>query len=243
MPEPAMMEERRVAVVTGANRGLGFETSRQLGARGLKVIVTSRDGLEGKASADKLHSEGLDVAYQPLDVLRAGSIARLHDFVADSFGRLDVLVNNAAIFPEYHGEHATVLQCETELLRENLEVNSFAPLRLIQVLLPLMRRNGYGRIVNLSTGYARFSALRETYPAYRLSKVALNALTRMIAAETADENILVNCVDPGWTRTRMGGDRAPATPEDSAAAIVEAALLPDDGPSGRFLHHGEAVDW
>lgn len=238
-----MTEERRVAVVTGANRGLGFETARQLAQRDIKVIVTSRDGLMGKAAADKLQSEGLDVAFQPLDVLRADAVIRLREFLENAFGRLDILINCAGTFPEIDDPDTGVLDADLDTLRRCLETNTFGSLRLIQELLPLMRPLDYGRVVNVSSGYARLSRMGRGYPGYRLSKAALNALTTMVAAETADENILVNAVDPGWARTRLGGAGATHSPESAAGAIVAAATLPDDGPRGRFLHHGEVLDW
>lgn len=236
-------ESRPVAVVTGANRGLGFEASRQLARLGYRVVITSRDGLLGKAAADKLHGEGLEAGYQPLDVTRDDSIIRLREFLENAFGRLDVLVNNAGIFPERDGASGRILEVDGDVILGNLEVNAFGPLRVTQEVLPLMRRHAYGRIVNVSTGYARLSRMGADFPAYRLSKAALNALTAMLAAETRDENILINAVDPGWASTRMGGEAAPSTPSEAAGWIVAAATLGDDGPRGRLLHHGAVVDW
>jgi NAD(P)-dependent dehydrogenase (short-subunit alcohol dehydrogenase family) len=237
---------QRVAVITGANRGLGFETARQLGRLGYRVVVTSRDGLLGKAAADKLQSESLETGYQPLDVTRDESIIRLREFLENAFGRLDVLINNAGIFPERSREDArglTIMDVDGDTLRASLEVNTLGPLRVTQELLPLMRRHGYGRVVNVSSGYGRLAGMAADYPAYRLSKSALHAVTRMFAAETSGEDILVNAVDPGWAQTRMGGSQAKYTPPEAAKWIVDAALLPPDGPRGRLLHQGRPVDW
>ncbi len=241
-----MDQRQRIAVVTGANRGLGFETARQLGRMGYRVMVTSRDGLLGKAAADKLQSESLESGYQPLDVTRDDSIIRLREFLENAFGRLDVLVNNAGIFPERSregGGSMSVMDVDGETLRASLEVNTLGPLRVTQELLPLMRRHGYGRVVNVSSGYGRLVGMAADYPAYRLSKAALHAVTRLFSAETSGEDILVNAVDPGWAQTRMGGKQAKNTPAEAARWIVDAAMLASDGPRGRLLHHGEPVDW
>ncbi|MFB4204928.1 3-oxoacyl-[acyl-carrier-protein] reductase FabG [wastewater metagenome] len=242
-----MSEPERVALITGGNRGIGFETARQLARAGIKPVLTSRDGLLGKAAADKLQSEGLDVAYHPLDVTRETSIQGLMDFIANAFDRVDVLVNNAGIFPEHAPSDGTpapgILEVDRATLDEHLAVNAYGPLRLAQAIVPIMRRHGYGRIVNVTSGYAQFSRMGRGYPAYRFSKSGLNAITRLLAAETDGENILVNAVDPGWVRTRMGGGQANTSPQEAAARVVEAACLPDGSPTGALLRHGEAVAW
>lgn len=237
---------QRVALVTGANRGLGFETARQLAGRGYKTILTSRDGLAGKAAADKLQSEGLDVAHQPLDVTREDSIRRLAEFLDNAFGGLHVLINNAGIQPEADVDHpqaASVFSSQLDNLRAAAETNVFGPLMLCQKLVPLMRRQHYGRIVNVSTGMAQLSDMGGGYPAYRLSKTALNALTRILAAETRGENILVNAVCPGWVKTRMGGPNANRSPAEAVAGIIWAATLDENGPSGGFFRDGEPIPW
>lgn len=240
-----MNEAQRVAVVTGANRGLGFAVSRQLAQHGVHVVLTSRDGLQGKAAVDKLQAEGLDVSLLPLDLDRDETLVRLRDQLAEQRGRLDILVNNAGIFPELdaRGGDPGLLEVPREMLERALATNALAPLRLGQLLLPLMRRHDYGRIVNVSSGYGQLARMGRGYPAYRLSKAALNAVTCQFAAETRDENILVNAVDPGWVQTRMGGGQAPTPEEEAAGWVVRAALLEDSGPSGRFLRRGEPVDW
>ncbi|HET8700649.1 MAG TPA: SDR family NAD(P)-dependent oxidoreductase [Nitrococcus sp.] len=243
-----MIENRRIALVTGANRGLGLETARQLARRGYKTVLTSRDALQGKAAADKLQSEALDVGYHPLDVTRAQSMQRLAEFLDNAFGRLDVLINNAGIFPEQalaHGARSApgILEMPLESLRENLQTNAFGPLRLIQLIVPLMRRHGYGRIVNISSGYGQLARMGRGFPAYRMSKAMLNVTTCLVAAELESENIKINSVDPGWVRTRMGGTQASHSPAEAAEWVLEAATLPDTGPSGVFLKHGHPADW
>lgn len=243
-----MTENRRIALITGANRGLGLETARQLARRGYKTVLTSRDGVQGKAAADKLQGEALDVGYHPLDVTRAESMQRLAEFLDNAFGRLDVLINNAGIFPEQalaQGARSapSILEVPLESLRENLQTNAFGPLRLIQLIVPLMRRHDYGRIVNISSGYGRLARMERGFPSYRVSKAMLNVITCLVAAELESENIKINSVDPGWVRTRMGGTQASYSPAEAAEWVVEAATLSDDGPSGVFLKHGYPVDW
>lgn len=242
-----MNEARRVAVITGANRGLGFETGRQLARLDYQVVLTSRDALAGKAAADKLQSEGVAVVCHPLDISREDSIVRFAAYVERQFGRVDVLINNAGIFAEYDPEGRSpgpgLLEVRLKSLREHLETNALGALRLTQAILPLMRHHGYGRIVNLSTGYGQMQRMGRGFPAYRLSKAALNTITRMFAAETEGENILVNAVDPGWTRTRMGGPHARYSPAEAARWVIEAATFDDDGPSGRFLRAGQPIEW
>jgi len=241
-----MNEARRVAVVTGANRGIGFETARQIARLGYKVVVTSRDGLQGKAAADKLQSEALDVGYHPLDVTRPESVRRVVEFLENAFGRADVLVNNAGVFPEIaleNGRGQSIMEVDLEMVRTSLETNALGTLQVTRALVPLMRRNGYGRIVNLSTGYAQLTNMGGRFVGYRMSKAGVNVLTRVFAGELADENILVNSVDPGWVRTRMGGPNATRSTAEAAEGIVWAATLPDDGPTGGFFKAGEAIPW
>ena len=243
-----MTENRRIAVITGANRGLGLETARQLARRGYKAVLTSRDAVQGKAAADKLQGEALDVGYHPLDVTRADSVQRLTEFLDNAFGRLDILINNAGIFPEQalaQGARGapSVLEMPLESLRENLQTNTLGALRLIQTFVPIMRRRDYGRIVNISSGYGQLARMERGFPAYRLSKAMLNVITCLVAAELESENIKVNSVDPGWVRTRMGGAQATYSPAEAAEWVVEAATLSDDGPSGAFLKHGQPTDW
>lgn len=241
-----MTPEARIALVSGSNRGIGLETCRQLARHGLTVILTSRDGTTGKAAADKLVSEGLRVVYRPLDVCRDDSIRKLLAFLRSEFGRLDVLINNAAIFPERTLPKSAASELATldpEILRSTLETNLYGPLRLIQQALPLMRKGGYGRIVNVSAGLGRVSELGAGYPAYRISKAALNALTRIAAAESPCDNILINAVDPGGAPTRLGSTDNARSVAEAAAGIVWAATLRAGAPSGVLFRDGQTIAW
>ena len=237
------MPNQPVAVVTGAYRGLGLETCRQLAARRHTVILTARREREGRAAAERLRAEGLDVAFHLLDVTDEQSIAQLAAFVRDTFGRLDVLVNNAGIFPDPTpgSGRESVFDARLETVRRGLETNTLAPLRLCQALIPLMR--GRGRVVNVSSGMGQLSEMNGGCPGYRLSKTALNALTRILADELGATGIKVNSVCPGWVRTDMGGPEATLSVEEGAAGILWAATLPDDGPSGGFFRNREPIPW
>lgn len=240
---------RPVAVVTGANRGLGYETARQLAARGYRVVVTSRHRTAGELALERLSAAGGDgeVVYQPLDVTRPDSIGELGAFVQSRCGRLDALINNAGVLLDGHGlDDATgssVFAASLESLRTTFETNVHGPLLLAQEFVPLMRKRGYGRIVNVSSGMGQLAEMGGHWPAYRMSKCALNALTRILADETAGSGILVNAVCPGWARTDMGGPKAERAPETAVNGIVWAATLPADGPSGGFFRDGQPIPW
>lgn len=241
---------RRVALVSGSSRGLGLEAARQLAEAGLRVVVTGRDGLAGKAAADKLASDGLEVLYRPLDVEREDSVHAIAEFIESepALGRIDVLVNNAGLCRGLDTEAQTdtaptILDAPEGALRGSLDAGCLGALRLSRALLPLMRRGGYGRIVNLSSRAGRIQGMDGRHPGYSLAMLALNALTRMLAAQLESEPILVNAVDPGYRPTPSEHSReAPPPLAEAAAEVVWAATLPDDGPSGRLLRQRQAVE-
>jgi NAD(P)-dependent dehydrogenase (short-subunit alcohol dehydrogenase family) len=241
----AMNTDRKIAVVTGANRGLGLETCRQLAQLSLTVILTSRDPAKGQAAADKLRAEGLDVVFHPLDVTNAGSVARLGEFIANEYGRIDVLVNNAGVFLDPIGDSdpsaSSVFRADIDTLRTTMDTNLYGPLRVCQALIPLM--HGSGRVVNVSSGMGQLSEMNGCCPGYRFSKTALNALTRILADELQNTEIKVNSVCPGWVRTDMGGPNATRPVEEGAATIVWLATLADDGPSGGFFRDKQPIPW
>jgi NAD(P)-dependent dehydrogenase (short-subunit alcohol dehydrogenase family) len=231
----------RVALVTGGNRGIGYEICRQLAKHGLGIVLTARDAAKGKAAAKALHQEGLEVEFHRLDVTSCRSIRSCVAAVAERRGRIDVLVNNAGIMIDPRGSR--FLDSNLDAYRDTLEANLFGPLQLAQAVVPLMKANRYGRIVNLSSGMGQLSEMAAGSPAYRISKTAINALTRILAAEFKDSNILANSMCPGWVRTGMGGDSAPRTPEQAADTAVWLATLPDDGPTGGFFRDHQAIAW
>ncbi len=238
------MAVTRTALVSGANRGIGFEIVRQLARLGVLAVIGARDPKDGVAAAEKLQSEGLDVPVVALDVDREGSAAEAVAEVKRLYGRLDILVNNAAILiDEPGGFKASLFDLKAETVRRTMDTNLIGPIRLIQAAAPLMREQEYGRIVNLSSGAGQLAEMGSGYPAYRMSKTALNALTRIAAAELGGGNIKVNAMCPGWVRTEMGGANAERSPEEGADTAVWLATLPDDGPTGGFFRDRKPIAW
>jgi NAD(P)-dependent dehydrogenase (short-subunit alcohol dehydrogenase family) len=227
----------RVALVSGANRGIGREIARQLVEQGYKVVVGSRDLAKGEAVAEEL-GEGATAVQ--LDVTDDESVRAAVSFVEHDFGRLDVLVNNAGVTDGWSGGAA---DADFDSVKEVLDTNLFGSWRLAKAALPVMRPNGYGRIVNVSSGMGQLSDMGGHSPGYRVSKTGLNALTRMLTAELGNENILVNSVCPGWVRTDMGGANARRSVEQGADTPVWLATLPDDGPTGGFFRDREPIPW
>ena len=240
-----MKTAKRVAVVTGANRGIGFETCRQLARRGFNVVLAARDGAKGEPAARRLREEGLDVDFAPLDVTDDESVRRFAQGLEKTHGRVDVLVNNAGIMLDGKGgsgpDAASVLKAKVETLRRTMEVNVYGALSVTQALLPLMPRDG-ARIINVSSGMGQLSEMNGGWPAYRISKAALNALTRIFADELKDTDIRVNSVCPGWVKTDMGGPNAERTPEKGAETIVWLATEPSV-PTGGFFRDKKPIAW
>jgi NAD(P)-dependent dehydrogenase (short-subunit alcohol dehydrogenase family) len=232
----------KVAVVTGGNRGLGLEACRQLARAGAKVILASRDPEKGEAAASTLRGEGLDVTAYPLNVTDAASIGRLAAFIEQKLGRLDILVNNAGVFMDSSdADEASVLRSDPAIVRRTFETNTLGPMMVAQALIPLM--HGNGRVVNVSSGMGQLDEMEGGFPGYRLSKAALNALTRILADELKDTGVKVNSVCPGWVRTDIGGPNAPRTPEQGVETIVWLARLPDSGPTGGFFRDKQPIPW
>lgn len=240
-----MTDQSPIAVISGASRGLGLETCRQLGQRGYRVLLTARDDGRGKAAAAALHDEGLKVKFYPLDVTDAESVQALAGRLEREVGRLDVLVNNAGVFldpmPPEDPSASSVFRADIATVRYSMEANAYGPLRLCQALIPLMR--GRGRVVNVSSGMGQLSEMNGCCPGYRFSKAAINVLTRILADELRDTSIKVNSVCPGWVRTDMGGPNADRSVEEGADTIVWLATLPDDGPSGGFFRDRKPIPW
>jgi NAD(P)-dependent dehydrogenase (short-subunit alcohol dehydrogenase family) len=236
-----MAAAERIALVTGGNRGIGFEISQALAQRGLAVVLTARDATQGKAAVKTLHDKGLEVEFQRLDVTSCRSIRACVASVAERRGRIDVLVNNAGVLLDPRGSR--FLDSKLDAYRDTLETNFFGPLQLAQSVVPLMKANRYGRIVSLSSGLGQLEEMGTGTPAYRVSKTALNALTRILAAEFRESNILANSMCPGWVKTGMGGDHAPRTAAEGADTAVWLATLPDDGPTGGFFRDRKAIPW
>jgi NAD(P)-dependent dehydrogenase (short-subunit alcohol dehydrogenase family) len=234
------MASQRVAVVTGGNRGIGLEVCRQLAATGLKVVLTARDGAKARLAAAELSRERLSVVPYALDVTDPAAANGLVAFVEGGLGQVAVLVNNAGVFLDQEQGGVDV---PMSIVRETLETNLLGAWKLAQALIPAMKRNRYGRIVNVSSGMGAMSEMAGGYSAYRISKASLNALTRILADELRGTNVLVNAVCPGWVQTEMGGPRAPRPVAEGADSIVWLATLPDGGPSGQFFRDRRQIPW
>ncbi len=244
------MTEKRIALVTGANRGMGLATAEALALRGYRVVMVGRDAEQIRDAAQVLNAGGSSVEAFVADITDDDAVSRLSQHLTDKHGRLDVLVNNAGVILE-HGtgkdpSATSVFHVPLTLIRDTLEINTLGALRLIRIAVPLMQRHGYGRIVNVSSGMGALSDMDGRWPGYRLSKTGLNALTRIVHAELAQSGghgIKINSVCPGWVRTDLGGPHAPKSIAEGIAGIVWAATLPESGPSGGFFRDGKPIDW
>jgi NAD(P)-dependent dehydrogenase (short-subunit alcohol dehydrogenase family) len=225
-----------VAVVTGGNRGIGFEVCRQLAERGFRVVLGSRDLEAGERAVQTLSR---DVVVRQLDVSDEDSVREAAAWVGESLGGADVVINNAAILYDTSNRGATV---DLDVVREGLQTNLFGPWRMAQAFLELLRASDHPRIVNGSSEGGSLASMGGGAPTYSVSKAALNALTRILAAELRSDGILVNSVCPGWTETDMGGPGGRPVSE-GAAGVVWAATLPDDGPTGGFFRDGRSLPW
>lgn len=235
----------RTAIVTGANRGVGRGVVKKLAALGYRTILTSRNERKGQQTQAEIKTElgaGLagELVYRQLDVTVPESIQRLHDFVVTEYGAADVLVNNAAVLLDQCGR---LLQTPLDTFRATLETNLYGPLLLCQTFLPLMLERNYGRVVNVSSGAGQIGEMLNDMTAYRLSKIALNGLTLMLADSVKGTNVLVNAGCPGWVRTEMGSPEAPRSIDEGAESIVWLATLPDSGPHGGFFRDGQQIPW
>ena len=245
-----MAQTKKVALITGANKGLGYEMAKQLAQAGVKVVVAARDTAKGEAAVEKLKHEGLDVEFLKLDVTDKEDFPKAAEFIESKFGKLDILINNAGISAD--GLAGTSVSATTEhSLRTTFETNFFAPIFLTQALLPLLKKSDAGRIVNMSSilGSQTFHATPGSpiYDfkalSYDASKAALNSFTIHLAYELKDTNIKVNSAHPGWVKTDMGTDAAPMELPEGAKTGVALALLDQDGPTGGFFHLGKPLPW
>jgi len=239
----------KIALITGANKGIGFETARQLAKTGVHVIVAARSQAKADEAAAALKAEGLTVEALALDVTDAASIAAAAAAVTANHGRLDILINNAGVMIDEAGKR--VSEQTLDIWRSTFDTNVFGVIAVTQAFLPLLHKSSAGRIVNLSsilgsnTLHATPGSPIYDYkvPAYNVSKTALNGWTVQLAYELRDSNIKVNAAHPGHVQTDMGGASAPMAIVDGAKTSVQLALLPADGPNGGYFHMGEALPW
>ncbi|MGH8516534.1 MAG: SDR family oxidoreductase [Panacagrimonas sp.] len=241
--------DRKIALVTGANKGIGLETVRQLANQGVQVILASRDAGKGQEAAASLVSQGLPVEYLQLDVTDSSGIARAASEVEQRHGRLDVLVNNAGVFVEKLDRPPSEQTMES--WRRTFDANVFGLIEVTNTFLPLLRKSKSARIVNVSSRLGSITDQSDPgspyydfkVPAYNVSKSAVNAWTVQLAHELRNTKIKVNTIHPGHVKTDMGGAGASMEVVDGARTSVELALIADDGPNGGFFHLGERLPW
>ncbi len=246
-----MENTKKVAFISGANRGIGFETAKNLAAAGVAVVLGARDLQKGQAAAKQLQALGYEAVAVQYDADQANTVDTVYDLIQKQYGKLDILVNNAGISEEQLMGHNNSSSVSLEVLQHTFHVNLFAVIILTQKLLPLLQRSVAGRIVNLSSilGSLTLHSM-ENSPidpaksfAYNASKTALNSYTVHLAHALKGTSIKVNSAHPGWVKTELGGEHAPMEIEDSYKTSVALALLAQDGASGGFFHQGETLPW
>lgn len=244
------MDDKEIALITGANKGIGLETARQLGKQGITVLVGARDTGKGNAAAEELRKDGVDARAIAIDVSDTASIGKAVTQVERDFGRLDILVNNAGVMLDDREKKPS--EQSLDVWRKTFDTNLFGLIATTQAFLPLLRKSEAGRIVNLSSILGSITYHAEpgspvydskSYAAYNVSKSAVNAYTVQLAYELKDTKIRVNAAHPGWVKTEMGGAGATMELEDGAKTSVALATLGADGPNGTFGHMGKSLPW
>ena len=242
------MSEKKIALITGANKGLGFETARQLGAQNTKVLIGARDEQRGREAAEKLQKDGFDAEFILIDVTDEKTLEAAAKYVEETYGKLDILVNNAGIAVEYGMNPGEI---SLEKIRQTFDTNFFGVIAVTQNFLPLIKKSESGRIVNVSSGLGsltqnsdpnwEFSAIKPL--AYNSSKAALNIFTIIEANELKDTKIKINSADPGYTATDLNAHNGTQTVEEGASIITKLATLPDDGATGGYFNSEGVVPW
>lgn len=246
-----MKQEKQVALITGANKGIGLETARQLGKQGIVVVVGARDTAKAEQAAKTLQAEGVDARAFKLDVTNASDRDAVVKFLDEQFGKLDILINNAGIMIEGEWDTNDTSTIAPKILQQTFDTNFFGPVLLTQELLPLLRKAPAARIVNLTSilgslvlhSDPKSTIYNRKAFGYDVTKTALNAFTIHLAHELRDTKIKVNSAHPGWVKTKLGGDAAPMDVVEGAKTSVELATLPADGPTGAYIHRGKALPW
>ncbi len=231
--------KEKIALVTGANKGIGKEIVRQLAAKGISVYLTARDESRAINTYEELTNEYSNVLFHQLDVTDQKSVDKCRDYIKKEHGRLDILINNAGITDK----GTTGLGADIEEIERIVQTNTYGPLRMCRAFVPMMIKNKYGRVVNISSRLGRLSTMEGRLPGYKISKAALNAVTRIIAEETAGKNVLVNAMCPGWTKTDIGGPKASRTVEEAADTAVWLATMRDGGATGCFFYDRKKRAW
>lgn len=236
----SQQQNERIVLITGANRGIGFETAHQLARRRFHVVIGARDVTAGRRAVESVRAEGGKATFLPVDVSSSDSIRTAANTFAEIAGHLDVLINNAGVYPD---EGLTILTVSRDRLDQTFQTNTFGPLEVTQAFLPYLRQAAAGRVINVSSGYGQLDGLSPDVPSYCLSKLALNGLTIMLAKALQADRIAVNSMCPGWVRTDMGGSNASRSVEEGADTAV---WLADEAPhrlTGRFFRDRQEIPW
>lgn len=235
-----MTDNKRVALVTGGNKGIGFELCKQLGMKGYQVLLGCRDPEKGRLAVSNLNGLGLEATPVELDLHNLDTVQLAVRITEETYGHLNVLINNAGVFRDGQSK---LIELPSGVLEGTMNTNFFAPYHMIRAFLPLMEKNDYGRVINVSSGFGQMRELGHPgYGSYKISKLALNGLTQVLASEVTG-NIKINAVCPGWVRTDMGGPNAPRSVEQAAKSILWLTDLKEDGPNGKFFRDGEEISW
>jgi NAD(P)-dependent dehydrogenase (short-subunit alcohol dehydrogenase family) len=236
----------KVALVTGANRGLGFETSRQLAEKGFKVYMGCRNEESGLAAVNILKSSGLNVEFVKLDVLKTKDVRNFLDTLKENSEQVYILVNNAGVFLESDGPEdktgSSIFNVDPVIILKTIETNTMGPLKLIQSIVPHMLEHNEGRIINISSGMGQLNGMTGHWPGYRMSKTSLNTLTLILSDEVKDSNLSVNSVCPGWVRTDMGGENATLSTTEGVESIIWLATC-NKPPRGKFISKKQQIPW
>ena len=233
------MAKNKIALITGANKGIGYEIARQLGEKGYHVLVAARKADAGKQAVFSLQKGGASAEFVQIDVSDQASIQKAAKTMAAQFDHLDALVNNAAIMED----KSNVTEVTDDLLQRTLKTNTFGPLLMTQAFLPLLTKSPGATVVNMSSGLGQLSDMADTYPAYSISKTSLNAVTRQFAAALRDKDVTVNSVCPGWVKTDMGGANAPRTVQQGADTVTWLATEAPRDLTGQFLRDRAVIPW
>ena len=246
--------DQKIALITGANKGLGLACVQLLSKKGYTTILTARNAKKGATSLKQLKKEGYkNIFFEELDVTKEKNIEKAVQNILKAHKRIDILINNAGIFLD-EGDGIkdmpyTIENIPLNTIKKTMETNLYGPILLTQRILPLMKKQNFGRIVNVSSGMGQMTTEANPrysgggFPSYRISKTALNAFTRNLSFEVKKQNILVNSVCPGWCRTDMGGKEATRSPEEGAEGIIWVATLPNNGPSGKLFRDKKEIPW
>ena len=233
------MAKNKIALITGANKGIGYEIARQLGEKGYHVLVGARKADAGKLAVASLQKAGASAEFVQIDVSDQASIQKAAKTVAAQFDHLDALVNNAAIMED----KSNITEVADDLLLRTLKTNTFGPLLVTQAFLPLLTKIPGATVVNMSSGLGQLSDMADTYPAYSISKTSLNAVTRQFAAALRDKGVTVNSVCPGWVKTDMGGANAPRTVQQGADTVTWLVTEAPRDLTGKFLRDKAVIPW